>query len=106
MLEETGCDGLMIGRAAQGNPWIFKNVTTYLAGGIIPPKPDMKQIKEMILRHAELLIAHKGTYIGMREMRKHAAWYTAGHPNSSKLRRSLSEIETIEDLKQILSHIG
>ncbi len=105
MLTETGCDGLMIGRAAQGNPWIFSSINACLDGKELPQKPGMREIKEMILRHADLLILHKGVYTGMREMRKHAAWYTAGYPHSAKLRHSLSEIETKEDLERILSHM-
>ncbi len=105
MLEETGCDGIMIGRAAQGNPWIFKSITTYLDQGLLPDRPSVSEIKKTILRHTELLLQYKGVYTGMREMRKHAAWYTAGYPHSASLRRSLNDMETLEDLKQILSHI-
>ncbi len=105
MLTETGCDGLMIGRAAQGNPWIFHRINAYLDRGELLPIPELSEIKEMILRHAELLLAYKGAYTGMREMRKHAAWYTAGYPNSAKLRRSLNDIETIDDLQKVLMHM-
>lgn len=105
MLEETGCDGMMIGRAAQGNPWIFRDINAYLERGELLSKPELPEIQKMILRHAELLLTYKGTYTGMREMRKHAAWYTAGYPHSAKLRRSLNDIESLEDLKQILMHM-
>ena len=105
MLEETGCDGLMIGRAAQGNPWIFSRMNAYLDRGEIPEAPGLLEIKAMLLRHAELLLEYKGTYTGMREMRKHAAWYTAGYPHSARLRRSLNDIETMDDLKQILMNM-
>ncbi len=105
MLEETGCDGLMIGRAAQGNPWIFRDINAYLEHGELLLKPELPEIKKMILRHAELLLAYKGPYTGMREMRKHAAWYTAGYPHSARLRRSLNDIETLEDLEQVLMHM-
>ena len=105
MLDETGCDGLMIGRAAQGNPWIFHWINAYLDRGEMPAAPGLQEIKTMILRHAELLLKYKGPYTGMREMRKHAAWYTAGYPHSARLRRSLNDIETMDDLKQILMHM-
>ncbi|MDO5572569.1 MAG: tRNA dihydrouridine synthase DusB [bacterium] len=105
MLDETGCDGLMIGRAAQGNPWIFHRINAYLDRGEMPAAPGLPEIKAMILRHAELLLKYKGSYTGMREMRKHAAWYTAGYPHSARLRRSLNDIETMDDLKQILMHM-
>ena len=71
MLEETGCDGVMIGRAARGNPWIFRRILTFMETGEDPGKPDRKQVAEMILRHAQMLLAYKGEYTGMREMRKH-----------------------------------
>lgn len=101
MINETGCDAVMIGRAAEGNPWIFKELNTRSAG-LEYESPGVDEIKCMILRHAEMLIKTKGEYIGSREMRKHAAWYTQGLPNSSRLRGKLNEVESIEDLKEVL----
>lgn len=96
--KETGCDGIMIGRAARGNPWIFRQVVQYLETGQIIEKPSRDQVGRMMLRHAALLEAHKGTYTALREMRKHVAWYTSGYPHSSGLRRRVNEITTMEAL--------
>lgn len=98
MLEQTGCDGIMIGRAARGNPWIFKEVTTFLETGVKAAPPTMQEVREVILRHAALQLQIKGEYIGIREMRKHLSWYTAGYPNSSRLRAKINEMETMEEL--------
>lgn len=98
MLEQTGCDGIMIGRAARGNPWIFKEVTTFLETGKSPEPPSKDEVREVILRHAALQLQVKGEYIGIREMRKHLSWYTAGYPNSSRLRAKINEMETMEEL--------
>lgn len=78
MIEETGVDGIMIGRAARGNPWIFKQIKEYLETGIVPEKPGLPEVREMMLRHARMQLECKGEYTGIREMRKHVAWYTAG----------------------------
>lgn len=102
MLEETGCDGVMIGRACRGNPWIFRNVLQYLETGREPGRPELTELKEMILRHAALMVEIKGEFTGMHEMRKHVAWYTAGYPHSARIRRMTNEIETLEDLRNLL----
>ncbi|GHU42536.1 tRNA-dihydrouridine synthase [Clostridia bacterium] len=141
MQEETGCDGFMIGRGAQGNPWIFAQILRYFEwGGVsgkLPfqkerdenerplfskdkqengeneifsasegrqdgEKPPFSEVAQMVLRHARMLIEYKGEYIGMREIRKHAAWYTAGYPHSASLRGKLNEIECYEDLVSVL----
>ena len=74
MIEETGCDGIMIGRACRGNPWIFREITQYLDIGVLPARPSVEEVRDTILRHAELQLAYKGEYTGIREMRKHVAW--------------------------------
>lgn len=102
LLEETGCDGVMVGRAAQGNPWIFKEITHYLATGELLPRPDKAEVRDMMLRHARMQIEYKGEYIGMREMRKHVSWYTAGYPNSAKLRGVINAVESYEELEALL----
>lgn len=102
MKEYTGCDGLMVGRAARGNPWIFKQIDEYLKTGEMIDKPTSKEIKEMILRHARMLIECKGEYTGVHEMRKHIAWYTAGLPHSAKLRRKCNEMESWDELQNLL----
>ena len=98
MLEATGCDGVMIGRAAQGNPWIFRETVSFLENGKIPPKPDKAEKKVMVLRHAALLEEIKGEYTAVREMRKHLAWYTAGMPHSARFRGMINSIETMAEL--------
>ncbi len=100
MLDETGCDGIMVGRAAQGNPWIFREINSYLDTGILPDRPSKREICETILRHAKLQRAYKGEYIAVREMRKHIAWYTTGLPHSAMLRRKINEIEHFSELIQ------
>lgn len=102
MLSYTGCDGIMIGRAARGNPWIFKQVKEYLDNGTLIEKPDIEELIDMILRHAKLQIQWKGQYVGIREMRKHVAWYTAGYPGSSKLRNLVNEVENLSGLSDLL----
>lgn len=102
MLRETGCDAIAIGRAARGNPWIFRNVIHYLDTGEILPRPTMEEMKEMLLEHAELLMQYKGEYTAVREMRKHMSWYTAGYPNSAKLRGRINEMETMDELRAIM----
>ncbi len=98
LLEQTGCDGVMIGRAAQGNPWIFHEVVTFLETGVIPPKPTPQQVKETVIRHAHLQLEYKGEYTGVREMRKHLSWYTAGYPNSARFRQMINSMESMEQL--------
>ena len=102
IFNETGCDGIMIGRAARGNPWIFKDISDYFSKGIINEKPNNMQIRDMILRHASLLIEYKGEYTGIREMRKHVAWYTTGMPHSSAIRNMVNQTENFEELKNLI----
>lgn len=105
MMDETGCDGIMIGRASRGNPWIFKEITQYLDTGILPERPSMEEVRNTILRHAALQLEFKGEYTGIREMRKHVAWYTAGYPHSAKLRRMVNEMETFAELEESICDI-
>lgn len=105
MLEETGCDGIMIGRGAQGNPWIFSRILHYMNTGETLPAPSKEQVCEMILRHARMLLDYKGEYTGIREMRKHVAWYTAGFPHSAKLRSRVNEVQSMEELERILEEL-
>ena len=105
LLIKTGCDGVMIGRGAEGNPWIFREVVSYLEQGIIPPKPTMKEVRSVVEKHARLQLAIKGEYTGVREMRKHLAWYTAGYPNSARFRQTINNMETMEELLESLDQI-
>ena len=102
MIEQTGCDGVMIGRASRGNPWIFRQVSEYLENGKIIEPPTIAEVKEMMLRHAKLQLQYRGEYTGIREMRKHVAWYTAGFPHSAKLRKRVNEVESMEALEELL----
>ncbi len=98
LLTQTGCDGVMIGRAARGNPWIFSQVAAYLEDGTVLPKPDIEEVKKTILEHARLQLETKGEYTGIREMRKHVSWYTTGYPNSARLRQVINLTESFEEL--------
>lgn len=100
LLEQTGCDGVMIGRAARGNPWIFRETGEYLKTGKLPEAPGRQEKKQMILRHADLLKEYKGEYTAVREMRKHLSWYTAGMPNSARFRQQINQMESMEQLKE------
>ena len=102
MLEETGCDGLMIARGAKGNPWIFSRTLHYLETGELLGPPDKEELKETILRHAQLQIQFKGEYLGLCEMRKHLSWYTVGLPHSSSLRNDVNQTETWEDFYNLI----
>lgn len=101
MIETTGCDGVMVGRAAEGNPWIFTEMNIREKGGEYSG-PTKEEVSQMVLRHARMLIEYKGLYTGSREMRKHAAWYTKGFSYSSKFRGKLNEVETYEDLEELM----
>lgn len=101
MFKETGCDAVMIGRAVRGNPWIFRELNHYFRTGEKLPRPTAEEVCEMILRHAEDQIAIKGEYTGIREMRKHVAWYTAGMRHSAGIRRESNNISSYEELKKL-----
>jgi len=98
MFQITGCDGIMIGRASRGNPWIFHEINQYLDTGILAERPTKEEVCNTILRHAQLQCACKGEYVAVREMRKHVAWYTTGYPHSAKLRRMVNEMQTFAEL--------
>ncbi len=105
MLDQTNCDAVMIGRGAQGNPWIFQQALIFLTQGIIAPGPDIEERKETMLRHLEMLIQLKGEYIGIREMRSHAAWYTKGLPHAAEIRMKFnnadSRVEFVEHINSL-----
>ncbi len=102
MQEQTGCDGVMIGRGAQGNPWIFSELLAYDRTGEMPARPTNAEIKKMIYRHGALQVKYKGEYLGIREMRKHVSWYTSGLPNSAKLRGEINAVESLAELESLL----
>lgn len=103
--EQTGCDGYMIARGAEGNPWIFRQILHYFETGEHLSRPDFSEVTEMLLRHAKMQIDCKGDYTGIREIRKHAAWYTAGYRNSSKLRGRINEVENYEQLEALFREV-
>ena len=105
MAEQTGCDGYMIARGAEGNPWIFRQILHYFETGEHLSRPDFSEVTEMLLRHAKMQIDCKGDYTGIREIRKHAAWYTAGYRNSSKLRGRINEVENYEQLEALFREV-
>ena len=108
MFQETGCDGIMVARGAKGNPWIFREISAALdseelsESGRLTGMPTREELVNTILRHAKMQVELNGELAGMREMRKHVAWYTAGLPHSATLRGKVNEIEKITDLKQLL----
>lgn len=102
VFRETACDGVMIGRAAQGNPWIFRTFRTFLETGAEPPPPTVEERGALLLRHLDMLIQYKGDYIGAREMRKHATWYTKGMTGGGELRDAFNRAETREDFQIIV----
>ena len=106
MKEETGCDSVMVARAAKGNPWIFREIKAGLAGEEIPPRPTLDEIRDMMKRHIELMVKLKGEYIGVREMRKHIAWYTEGIKNSARLRRQVCAATHTEELLELVEGLG
>ena len=102
MIEETGVDGIAIGRGAKGNPWLFAEIRSYLQNGVIPPRPTAHEVGDMILQHLALELNYKPEHVAVREMRKHVAWYTAGLPGSAALRRQVNEIETAAALEEMI----
>ena len=103
MMEETGCDGIMVARGAKGNPWIFSRINHYLDTGEIIPGPSIEEIQAMILRHGHMLAEYKGEQTAMREMRGHVAWYTKGMPHSAVLRNEINQVETLKGLAGLLN---
>lgn len=105
LLDATGCDGVMIGRAARGNPWLFRRVVEYLENGKILDKPSKEEVKAMMLRHARMQVECKGDYTGIREMRKHISWYTTGLPGSAKLRGRINSVESLTEMEELLQEM-
>ena len=106
MMRQTGCDGVMIARGAQGNPWIFSELTTYEETGMHPPRPSVAEVQEMILRHARLQVDHKGELAGIREMRKHMAWYTKGIRGAAKFRGETNVVSTYAELEKMVAKLA
>lgn len=104
MLEETRCDAVMIGRAAEGNPFIFREITAFLEGKAFE-EPSNEEIKETVLQHADLQLQYKGEFVGVREMRKHLSWYLKGFEGAAALRKQINEMETFAELRAIVEKI-
>ena len=104
MIEETGCDGIMVARGAKGNPWLFSRINHYLDTGELLPGPDRNDLRAMILRHSRMLVQYKGENRAIREMRGHVAWYTRGLPHSAALRNEINQVETLKELEGFLEN--
>lgn len=105
MLEETGCDMVMVGRGALGRPWVFQEINAYLDHEVILPEPTVTQKMHVMLRHIEKICEYKGERIGIREARKHAAWYTKGLHGAANYRARIGLIESIDELAQIAAEL-
>ena len=105
LVKQTGCDGIMIARGAQGNPWIFSEMIHWEETGELPPRPDKDEVREMMLRHARLQLEYKGEFSGIREMRKHVAWYTKGLKGAARLREKVNALESLEELENLLTSL-
>ena len=103
MMRETGCDAVMIARGAQGNPWIFADCLHFVETGEHLPKPSIEECKAMMLRHAKMQLEEKGAHLGILQMRKHVAWYTAGYRDSAALRNRINQVTTYEELERVLA---
>lgn len=102
MIDETGCDMVMLARGARGNPWLFRDCFHFLETGEKLPRPSVKEVKAMMLKHLELQLEDKGDHLGLLQMRKHIAWYTNGLPNSARLRVAINESKSEEEIREIL----
>jgi tRNA-dihydrouridine synthase B len=100
MLDETGCDGVMIGRASQGNPWIFREAKHYLETGVVPPLPSPADREAVMVRHLDEVARLLGEGFGVREMRKHLCWYTKGLPEGAEFRERVNHLVSVEDVKR------
>ena len=105
LVRQTGCDGIMIARGAEGNPWIFSEMIHWEETGELPPRPDKDEIREMMLKHARLQLEYKGEFCGIREMRKHVAWYTKGLKGAARLREKVNAVESLEELENLLTSL-
>ncbi len=102
LLDETGCAAVMVGRGAEGNPWVFREINGYLETGNEVDRPSRREVIQMILKHADMMRKYKSEHVAMQEMRRHAAWYLQGFPGASKLRMKINTMATYEDLQEML----
>jgi tRNA-dihydrouridine synthase B len=105
MLEQTGCDAVMVGRAALGNPWIFQQINAYLGEGRIVPPPSLSERMQIMVQHVELMCRYKGEYRAMKEARKHVGWYLKGLRGASEFRRCAGFLESLADLDALVKDV-
>lgn len=105
MFDETGCDAILIGRGAQGNPWIFKRTIHYLSTGELLPEPPLEEKIDIMLRHLDMMVAYKGEHTGILEMRKHIAWYLKGVHGSARFREAVFKMTNYREIKEFLTDI-
>lgn len=105
LYEETGCDLVMVGRGAMGNPWLFRRIAHYMETGELLPEPTPEERMSVLKRHINLLCKYKGEYTGMREARKHSSWYIKGMRGAAEFRRECGELETPEDLERLIDRV-
>jgi nifR3 family TIM-barrel protein len=105
MMAETGCDGVVIGRGCLGRPWLFAELSAAFSGKAAPTPPTLGEVAAILLRHGELLAAHFGEDKGMRDIRKHVAWYLHGFPAGAELRRGMALVKTLAELKSWLDQL-
>lgn len=103
MIKETGCQGIMIGRSSLGNPWIFSRTVAYIEEGTLMPEPSSKEKIAMALRHLDLVVSFKGEEVGVREMRKHLAWYIKGMRGAARMREEIFSAKTVAEVKDIIA---
>lgn len=105
MMAATGCDGVVIGRGCLGRPWLFAELSAAFTGGPPPTPPTLEEVADIVRRHGQLLAAHFGEDKGMRDIRKHIAWYLHGFPAGSELRRALAMVKTLDELDRLLDRL-
>lgn len=105
MFDRTGCDGILVARGAQGNPWIFREILHYLETGEVLDRPSVDEVLDMIAKHKAGLVEEKGAYTALRELRKHVSWYTKGLKNATKLRQEINRLEDIDRFDDLLKGI-
>jgi tRNA-dihydrouridine synthase len=105
MMASTGCDGVVIGRGCLGRPWLFAELSAAFTGSPPPTPPTLGEVADIVRRHGRLLAAHFGEDKGMRDIRKHIAWYLHGFPAGSELRRQLAMVKTLDELDSLLARL-
>jgi len=103
MTKQTNCDGIMIARGAQGNPWLFRDIISYMDKGEIPIQPEPNEKIETALRHLKIIVGQKGERLGVCEMRKHIAWYLKGLKDSSQIKRLINTLTTASEVEAVLN---